>query len=82
MAARTLEERMTAMEQEIARLKLELQAVKPQETIPWWQQISGVFKDCPEFDEAMRLGREWRESQRMDYDEDDAESTEEAHGSA
>lgn len=30
---------------------------------PWWQRIRGTFKDDPAYDEAMRLGREWRESQ-------------------
>ena len=82
MAAKTLEERMTAMEQELAQLKQQLQAGKAKETVPWWQQISGVFKYCPEFEEAVRLGREWRESQRMEYDEDDAEATEAKRGSA
>ena len=31
---------------------------------PWWEEISGSFANDPAFDEAMRLGREWRESFR------------------
>jgi hypothetical protein len=30
----------------------------------WWKRIVGVFSDDPEFEEAMRLGREYRESLR------------------
>ena len=69
MATGTLEERLMAVEAELARLK----ALLPPDTEasnPWWEQISGVFKDDPLFDEAERLGRAWREAQRMEYDED------------
>ncbi len=82
MATRTLEDRMTAMEQELAQLKQQLQAESPRITEPGWKQIVGVFKDCPEFDEAVRLGREWRESQRMEYDEEGGETAEAELGSA
>jgi hypothetical protein len=82
MATRTLEDRLTIVEQELERLKRQIQADKPQDTEPRWKQIIGVFKDCPEFEEAVRLGREWRESQRMEYDEDDAETAEAGHASA
>ncbi len=75
----TLEQRMTAMEQEIAQLKQQIHSDKPQEMEPAWRQIVGVFKDCPEFEEAVRLGREWREAQHEDYDD---EPTEAGHGSA
>ena len=70
MATRTLEDRVAVVEQELERLKQQLQADKPQESEPRWKQIIGVFKDDPLFDEAERLGREWRESQRMEYDDD------------
>ena len=80
MPTSSVEERLTAIEKELAQIRQQLEAVKPQEAVPWWQQISGVFKDCPEFEEAVRLGREWRESQRMEYDED--ETTEAEHGLA
>ncbi|MBE9053493.1 hypothetical protein IQ243_24405 [Nostocales cyanobacterium LEGE 11386] len=31
---------------------------------PWWEQISGTFADNSVYDEAMRLGREYRNSLR------------------
>jgi hypothetical protein len=77
-----MEERMTALEQELAQLKQQVQNGKQQDATPWWQQISGVFKDCPEFDEAMRLGRKWRESQRMPYDREDRKRADNQRGSA
>ena len=58
-----LERRIYALEEQVARLKAELEEVQgPQ--VPWWQKISGSFADDPDFKEAMRLGREWRESFR------------------
>jgi hypothetical protein len=39
--------------------------------LPWWEQRMGVFADDPIYDEAMRLGREYRQSQKLNYDEDD-----------
>lgn len=82
MAGGTLEERVDAMEQELAQLKQQLQASKTEDAAPWWQQITGVFKDCPEFDEAMRLGREWREAQNAENAHDGTQMTEPARGSA
>ena len=68
MATETLEQRVAALEAEVESLKERLPATEP--PAPWWQQISGIFKDDPMFDEAMRLGREWRESEREEYDEE------------
>lgn len=30
--------------------------------VPWWLKIAGSCKQDPTFDEAMRLGEEWRKS--------------------
>lgn len=63
MSTQTIEERLTAVETELQQLKQEREQSKEQEkAIPWWEQIRGQFKDDPMYDEAMRLGREWRES--------------------
>ena len=67
MTATSLEERMTALEAEVARLKKALESeARP---LPWWKKIVGVYKDDPEFEEAMRLGREYRESLRPKDDD-------------
>jgi hypothetical protein len=64
MPATSLEERMTALEAEIDQIKKRLEAVSPQAAAPWWRRIVGIYKDDQEFEEAMRLGRDYRESQR------------------
>ena len=66
----TLEQRLSAMELEIDQLKRQVQTGKLQDPEPRWKGIIGVFKDDPLFDEAERLGRIWRESQKMEYDDD------------
>lgn len=86
MTTLELEKRLTALEAEVVSLKQQTTTNKPTaalpSSIPWWQEISGAFKDDPIFDEAMRLGREWRESQREDYDTDEHSEQEDTHGSA
>ena len=73
MAAARLENRVAAIEQEIERLKQQVESGTSQKTVPWYEKIFGTFKDDPDYEEAMRLGREYRMSQRPDY-EDESES--------
>lgn len=67
MSTINLEERVALLEQEVLQLKRQLQ--KPT-AAPWWEQIGWVFANVPAFDEAVALGRKYRESQRQDGDED------------
>jgi hypothetical protein len=62
----TLEERVALLEAEVARLKRQHSdgSTEPASPQPWWEQNLGQFKDSEEYDEAMRLGREYRESLR------------------
>ena len=63
MAVGQIEQRVAALEAEVSRLRQELEAVtKP--ASPWWQPMVGAFADDPAFEEAMGLGREYRESLR------------------
>ena len=62
MASTSLEYRMAQVEEELARLKTKLEGANSGK--PNWKQIVGVFADDPAFAEAMRLGREYRQSQR------------------
>jgi hypothetical protein len=65
-----LEARVAQLEAQVARLLAKLEATEksarndspsPQ---PWWRKIAGTFEGDPYFAEAMRLGREYRESLR------------------
>ncbi len=68
MAVTSLEQRVAALEVEVARLKQE-RAVPTKPQKPWWEQIRGIFKNDPAYEEAMRLGREWREAQCSEHEE-------------
>jgi hypothetical protein len=54
-AQANLEHRVAALEADMARLKV---------SKPWWEQIAGTFANDPVYLEAMRLGRQYRESLR------------------
>jgi hypothetical protein len=72
MPTGTLEERLTAVEKELAELKQRLEADKPQVIAHPWDKIFGSFADSEGFEEAVRLGREYRESLRPKDDEETA----------
>jgi uncharacterized small protein (DUF1192 family) len=64
-----LEERVAALEAEVARLKEETNSQAVLAETAWWKQIVGAFENDPEFDEAMCLSREYRESLRPKGDD-------------
>ena len=64
-----LEARVTVLEAEAARVKSQQATAILEDAIPWWKKIWGTFKDDPDYEEAMRLGREYRESLRPIDDE-------------
>jgi hypothetical protein len=58
-----LQKRVTLLETEVARLKRKLPSASGLET-PWWEKIWGTFANDPAHEEAMALGRKYRESLR------------------
>jgi hypothetical protein len=64
MADPTLEERMTAMEAELAQLKQVLITNKPPQSTPWWERRLGAFAGSEAYLEAEHLGRQYRDSQQ------------------
>lgn len=63
MATVRLADRVAALEAEVARLKAKVEA-RECDARPWWNKIAGTIADDAIYEEAMRLGREWRESFR------------------
>lgn len=55
-----LETRVTTLERELASLKEQVASQK----LPWWKANLGQFANDPIYDEAMKLGRAYRESLR------------------
>lgn len=56
-----LEARVAALETELAQIKQLLRS-GTQKKASWWEQIAGSLENDPNFDEAVRFGREWRGS--------------------
>lgn len=64
-----LEERVASLEAEVERLKTKVE--NGASLKPWWEQIAGAFADNSAYDEAMQLGREYRDSFRSNSVEPD-----------
>ena len=80
MPPATLEDRMLTVERELSVVESELVEVKrqlaevlgsdPPPRTGWLKHVIGSMSDFPDFAEVVRLGREWRESQRPAEDEE------------
>ncbi len=58
----TIDARLLALEREVAEIKRLLRS-KTGLAEPWWERI-GAFEDAPVFEQAIKLGRRYRESLR------------------
>ena len=67
MSNSEIENRIALLEKEVASLKQKIEK-DTEKKEPWWKQRIGVFADDAAHEEAIRLGREYRLSQREDYD--------------
>lgn len=77
----TIEERLSALEQEVRQVKARLEPKPLPQTNPWLDHVYGAFKDDPLFEQAVRYGREWREAQNAE-EEDDVSDGHGQHDSA
>jgi hypothetical protein len=59
MTVGELEQRVAVLEREIAELRQLIGQSRPPRRA--WETTFGIFANCPEFDEAVRLGREYRD---------------------
>ena len=57
-----LEERITALEQQMGNLQAELAEIRQQTQTPWWERLAGGFKDDPHFDTIIEAGKAYRRS--------------------
>jgi hypothetical protein len=62
MASENLEQRVTALEAEVSELKKRLDGGEDEKK--GWKAIVGTFLNDPYYEEAMKLGRQYRESLR------------------
>jgi hypothetical protein len=70
--AQDLEARVALLEEEVRRLQARVargaEAVSGRTASDFLEQFAGVFSNDPTFDEAVRLGREWREQDKPPQD--------------
>ena len=56
-----LEARITVLEEKFAQFEEDWE--KPNATShAWLDKTFGIFADCPEFEEAVKAGQEWRKT--------------------
>jgi hypothetical protein len=58
----TIEQRLEKVEKEVADLRSHVKNLRP--ATNWIDAITGTFRDDPEFDEILRLGKEIRDADR------------------
>jgi hypothetical protein len=58
-----LERRMNDLEKQVATLRKQVEELSGAE--PWWERIAGTFHDDPIYEQAMRLGREYRRGDKQ-----------------
>lgn len=64
----TMDQRLTAMERAVRDLQQRFDAMTGK--AGWLHRLRGAFNDRPEFDDVVRLGREFRESDRPQDDDE------------
>ena len=62
MAVEKIEKRMAQLEQEVAALRKKLDDLAG--SGPWWERIAGSFRNDRIYQQAMRLGKQYRREQK------------------
>jgi hypothetical protein len=65
MTLQRLEQRLSDLERQVAELQREVRPLRP---FPSVKDTFGVFANDPDFDEIVRLGREYREQVNAEGD--------------
>jgi hypothetical protein len=69
MSAISLEQRVAALESELQALKRQIHPLSSRKPNPnWLNEVAGSMKDFPEWDEVMQICREMREAELAEFD--------------
>jgi hypothetical protein len=63
MSTLSIEERVAALEAEVVHLRQKVESPAVPVT-PWWEKIAGTFAQDSVYNEAMKLGHQYRRSLR------------------
>ena len=66
-----LELRVAILEAQVVALQKRAELNDEVDKRPWWEKIRGTFADDELFDEAMRLGREYRVNTKIEDEFDE-----------
>ena len=69
MTQEQLERKMANLECEVAELQREINPLRPLRSVP---DTFGMFADGPDFEDAVRLGREYRDQKNRDQPDAEA----------
>ena len=64
----TIEQRLENVERELATLRGVVKTLKPDPN--WITSMSGTFRDDPEFDEILLLGKQLRDAEKLPEESD------------
>jgi len=64
MEIQNLEQRVATLEKELNELKRQLRSLPVKD----WRRTVGMFAHDPDFDEIVRLGKEWRDEQNREVE--------------
>ncbi len=63
MADSKTEQRLAELEKELATLRKKVDSLT--NSTPWWERIAGTFADDPAYKQAMKLGKQFRHSEKV-----------------
>lgn len=69
MSSDVLEQRISAIEQRLIDVQRQLSRLDTRTKGDWLASVLGRFKDNPDYEEVVRLGREFRETGRLPDDD-------------
>ena len=69
MTQQQLERKMADLEREVAELKREIKPLRPLHSV---SDTFGMFADDPDFEDVVRLGREYRDQANRDQSNTEA----------
>lgn len=58
-----LEERVIFLEEQMDQVK-KILSINTKKSVPWWEEITDTFLDNVAFEEAMELGKQYRQSEK------------------